>query len=316
MLTALLQRFSPYMDLVPRRQFGQPIVLPPASEQKDIYTLLVCWFAEAYNKALTLNIDEVFEYLRAAGSKDWSAKYEGAFAGLANLDLQEKNASWPRLTKALEQFPEQFPLINYGFGAALSHTGLDPIVHFDAIDEFWAFTALDAYGCHEAYFKWEDIFVRDAERTNMPAVAMAAYDNGIGRAIVWISEGNPDRINKLVLRFAEYRHSDLWIGVGSMTGFWGYPDVKALQRLSKLSGKYRSYLQQGIAIAAWIRCQHSVFDDYTELACREVCGGDTKELGAKVETLRQKFEHLPQTTATCQKWRDSIRSIFVDLPIS
>jgi hypothetical protein len=310
MLNALLQQFSVYKQRSHGAQASRAIVLPPADANDELHGNLLGVFAEAYNTALVDDFDSLLPVLRSAGKRHWTAVYEGAFAGLATLDIGEADSDWPRLNKVIAEFPQQMPLVNSGFGAALAHLNMDPIVHIAAIDEFWAYMGLDSYGFHEGYFNWNETFSEPSAHPHLPPLARAAIDEGFGRAAVTITGGSPTKVFNLVQRFPEDRKADVWVGVGMHTGFWGYPDIQALRQLYKLSDNFQPYLQQGIAIAAWVRHEHNSWDDYTEVACRELCKMSTQELGKEVDVLKPTAFATQPTTADCKRWRDSILTIF------
>lgn len=153
-----------------------------------------------------------------------------------------------------------------------------------ATDPLLRWLLLDGYGFHQAFFH-TDRYVRDQfvdPAFGWPPQGPARYanqviDQGIGRAMWFVTGADPDLLAVTIEGFPESRRPDLYSGAGLAATYAGGVDETELRNLRKHAGPYRAALAQGSAFAAEARLHAGLVGPHTELATQVLCGTSVEE---------------------------------------
>lgn len=154
--------------------------------------------------------------------------------------------------------------------------------------------AVDGYGFDRAYFDTDAVVHAQQRPDPYPWEGDAAYfaratDQGIGRALWFITNGVPEHTRAAVLRCAGERQRDLWSGVGLAATFAGGADTDALGALTDGSARAgaaddaRAHVAQGAAFAAKARVDSGFVPEHSRVACQALTGLTPEAAAALVD---------------------------------
>lgn len=253
--------------------------------RSDIAQNVGSLFVEGYNAGLETDSTRLSRQLNSLPAVERSILYEGAFCALASLDLtdqygrkEERDPAMLRVTELAVTSPDLAAAVNYGVGGALSHLDVNALRNLSLTNEMWSWPAIDSYGCHMGYFRWSEVMLLPGYPPGISGLAKRAFDQGLGRAIWFLSGARPALMAEIISKFAHYRRADLWSGVGTMTGMYGCESDKDLKLLSNYARKHRLKLQLGVTVGAYIRHTLDSIDSSTEAACKVVCHAGSREI--------------------------------------
>jgi hypothetical protein len=179
-------------------------------------------------------------------------------------------------------------------------------------DPLLRWLALDGYGFHQAYFRTTE-YVREQRRDSLPLWAPASYagralDQGIGRALWFVTGSDAEQTAATIGRFAPDRRGDLWSGAALASVYAGGVGADDLKQLAAAAGEYRTHAAQGAAFAAKARLLAGLVIPHTEVGARVYCGMSVEEAAAVCDRAR---EGLPPDTGQAppsfEIWRERIR---------
>jgi hypothetical protein len=174
--------------------------------------------------------------------------------------------------------------------------------------------AVDGYGFDRAYFDTE----RWVDRQEIPAsypwqgsreYFPRAVDQGIGRALWFISGADPDKVTAAVRRFAQSRQADLWSGVGLAATFAGGCQPEGLAQLRTSAGDHWAELALGSVFAVKARTYAGFVPEHTVLANEQLTSlsiEGASALADRTEVGSAGSGPLPQY----EIWRQRIRAHF------
>ena len=211
--------------------------------------------------------------LRLVEEEQRGFAYEGATMAYTILDTIRGN----RTRELLDGAGEKHILLAYigiGFAMARLPRPLWKKVLPDLRSRYhptMSWLAVDGYGFDRAYFDTE----RWVDRQEIPipypwqgspAYFLRAVDQGIGRALWFISGADPDKVIAAVNRFAASRQADLWSGVGLAATFAGGCPPEGLAQVRKAAGAYWAELALGAVFAVKARTYAGFVPEHTVLA--------------------------------------------------
>lgn len=256
----------------------------------------------------------------AAGLATIDRDFRGfAYEGCAMaLTLRDALTPWPtsHVRNYLEGPAVEHPYMTHiGTGWAMARLPRFRWTSVIPSDPLLRWLALDGFGFHQAYFKTDKYiagqYVEPRLRgwTYTPSYANRAVDQGIGRALWFISGADVDRAVRNINRFAPERHADLWAGAGLATTYAGGIDVSALEAFSAAAGQYRPDVAQAAAFAAKTRLRTELVTAHTETAVKVHCGMSVQEAAAITD---EEQEGLPRDgrLPAYEVWRARIRTHF------
>lgn len=173
--------------------------------------------------------------------------------------------------------------------------------------------AVDGYGFDRAYFHTQ----RWVERQEVPApypwqgfpeYFPRAVDQGIGRALWFISGADDARVASAVRRFATHRQADLWSGVGFAVTYAGCP-AEALTTLRRSAGECAAELALGSVIAVRARTDAGFVPGHTATATEQLTGLSVEGAAAVAERC-EVSPHGSGPLPQYEIWRQRIRAHF------
>ncbi len=219
--------------------------------------------------------------------------YEGAGTGLAALDCV---LPWKNRTLSFLQGPGAHYLyaVHIGAGLALARLRRNPERFLPRLDPLMGWMAVDGYGFHEGFFARRRFVRQQHMPAHLSPQGRRAFDNGLGRAIWFLSGGDIAKVIDTIGTFALARQPHLWSGIGLACGYTGGVDQNAIRTLQAAAGPYRTELAVGAAIAAHARQLAGSPAPYADLACVVLCGLPT---AAAAELVDAAFRDVPATAS-------------------
>jgi enediyne biosynthesis protein E2 len=137
--------------------------------------------------------------------------------------------------------------------------------------------AVDGYGFDRAYFdteRWVDRqeIPQPYPWQGSPQYFLRAVDQGIGRALWFISGADPAKATTAVRRFAAARQADLWSGVGLAATFAGGCSCDGMAQLRKSAGDHGPDLALGSVFAVKGRTDAGFVPEHTVMANEQLTG--------------------------------------------
>jgi len=147
--------------------------------------------------------------------------------------------------------------------------------------------AYDGLGFHDCYFKPAKVLA--GWRRTRKGYAAHVYDQGIGRALWFVSGGEPQRAAAAVRRLPAERASDLFAGLGLAMAYAGPNSRGDLAEALKLAGREAAAFGQGIAFACEARARAAHIPAITQTAAEAI----EFEAAALAALTRQARDELP-----------------------
>jgi hypothetical protein len=148
-----------------------------------------------------------------------------------------------------------------------------------------AWSIIDGYGFHQAFFRtrpWADPghVLKPFSWAGYTDYVPRAFDQGMGRALWFVSGGNVARLGDLVDAFAPGRRRDLWSGAGLAATYAGGVDADALKALVDRAGEHHRSLSLGSVLAVRARVGADLVTPHTEVAAQVLCGQTVEQAAA------------------------------------
>jgi hypothetical protein len=145
--------------------------------------------------------------------------------------------------------------------------------------------AVDGYGFDRAYFdteRWVDQqqVPKEYGWDGAPGYFPRAVDQGIGRALWFITGARPAEVTAAVNRFASHRQPDLWSGVGLASAFAGGCDAEGLAALRRAAGEHADQLAMGAVLAIKARTHADFVPDHCAQAAGALVGLTVEAISA------------------------------------
>jgi enediyne biosynthesis protein E3 len=275
--------------------------------KRKIVDDLMDMFTTGYNAALETDPETLAKHIAGVDFIERSVMLEGSYAAVASMDLKQ-GANWVKLQELMAVASDSVIAINEGIGHALCQQRMQIDFIPKVTSTFWGWMAIDGFGCHAGYFRWPEVIGRQEIPAYLDEIGLRAFDQGVGRAIWLIGAADPKTIDSIISKFPKIRRADLWSGVGMMIGFWGADDSRDMRRFLIASGRWRPWLQLGVAFAAMGRLQANQVTDFTREACRMICeSNDTEAIGIATKCL-ESLESPPDDSHKFNQWKNLIAS--------
>ncbi|TDT30095.1 DUF1702 family protein [Naumannella halotolerans] len=217
-------------------------------------------------------------------NRDWRGyAYEGAAMGLTGLDCFLPTKS--RFLAYVEGPARHHAyMAHIGAGEALARLRRRPQNFIDKLPHpVLRWLVMDGFGFHEGFFRPDRHIIGQKIPDYLTAHARRVFDQGIGRAVWFLTGADVDDISSILNAFPAHRHSDLWLGVGVGCGYVGGISEQEIRRLQHHSGQYERQLGVGAAFVAKGRIQAGNLVTDTATAAEILCGKSAAEAAAMVD---------------------------------
>jgi hypothetical protein len=261
-------------------------------------------FIGGYNAALMADHpEEIFQHIAGIVLARRGFAVEGAAMGCAVADaLPFRDRSFATHMRAYDR--EFSYLTHVGAGWALARIPWRRAQIFASLDPIHHWLAYDGMGFHDTYFRHRRVLT--GWRRIRSGYAVRAYDQGVGRALWFVTGGSAAAATELISGFTAPRRSDLWSGLGLAMAYAGPVDDNEIIAAFSAGGANRHHFAQGAAFACEARVRARHIPVHTELAARIVSGIGADELSALVRHARTKLPRGDTDTPAYEIWRRKV----------
>lgn len=190
-----------------------------------------------------LGLEELVSTLNRTEERYRSVAFEGASMGIA---LQNSITTWKQFSSLAHKHTTQ---IHIGLGWAIAEQELDVLSILSEIEPEIRVKVLDGIGY------WFGLFRRrlTIRTQQIPAFITTKYkdgfDQGVGRAIWYVSKGEVSKLVNIINHFDEPRRSNLWQGIGVASTYVGGCSDELITELKSAAGEFKLNLKNGIEAA-------------------------------------------------------------------
>ncbi|MGJ4941460.1 DUF1702 family protein [Bradyrhizobium sp. HKCCYLS1011] len=266
-------------------------------------------FIGGFNASLAAgDLVAVLRYIDGIPLAERGFAVEGATMAAAVVDALPFSRSM--LPQCIAAFNSDFTyLAHVGAGWALARVPWQRKRILAALDPIHGWLAVDGLGFHDTYFYHRNIVA--GWRRKQSGYAIHVYDQGVGRALWFVSGGSVGGAIRLISTFAVERQHDLWSGLGLAMAYAGpVADVDALDAL-KAAGNDAGHFAQGVAFACEARVLARHVPEHTDQVAREVWNETPYELATLVRDSRHGLPNVETDPPRYQSWRDRVAHAFV-----
>lgn len=238
--------------------------------------------------------------------------YEGAGMALALLDrfAPRRASRWRAFIAGPAADHVHVAFVGYGWALARTPWIRRAERHVPAdADPLLCWLALDGYGFHQGYFDWPRYIGAQALPEGFSSEARQVFDQGLGRSLWFVFGADVRRVAAAISTYAPSRQSSLWSGAGLACAYAGGAGADDMALLGALSGAGRGALAQGVAFAAKARQRAGIPTDFTELACRVICGMSAADAAAVTDAALP--DGLGAGLQAYEAWRTRIQQQFI-----
>jgi hypothetical protein len=234
---------------------------------------------------------------------------EGAAMGAAIADALmlggDRLNAWMRHNETTYTY-----LAHVGAGWALARTPWRRTAILRGRDPVHGWLVFDGLGFHDAYFHTNRV-LRGWRRT-APGYGARVYDQGLGRALWFISGGGIEAAIASIARLHPARQQDLWSGLGLALAYAGGASASALSMAVAAAGRLRANLAQGAAFAAEAHARAGYIPPHTHEAATVLSGLNADDAAALVRTLRTRLSGVSGANeCPYEQWRRDVQRALV-----
>ena len=139
--------------------------------------------------------------------------------------------------------------MHVGLGWALAELKLPVLQYLISIDPKWQLRVLDGFGYYCGLFRRREAIRTMSYPLEIPEDLYAGYNQGIGRILYYLAQGDVERLSRNIELFPDDRHADIWRGIGIAATFIGGLDESAINEMMKSAGDFEKQLLVGVALA-------------------------------------------------------------------
>lgn len=192
---------------------------------------------------LELGLDELIARLHEFEPRYRSVAFEGASMGVA---LVNQLSTWKVYANQTEKHATQ---VHIGLGWAIGEQQLDLASTLSEIEPEMQVKVLDGYGYWNGLFRRRMTIRTQQVPENVTSEYQSGFDQGVGRAIWYISKGDIEKLISIINHFSGSRRQDLWRGIGVASTYVGGCSNELITELKSAAGSFAESLQVGIEAA-------------------------------------------------------------------
>lgn len=190
-----------------------------------------------------ISIDALINELNKFEIRYRSVAFEGASMGIA---LTSDFGTWKAYAKASEKHATQ---VHIGLGWAIAEKQLDLTSTLSLVEAEMQVKVLDGFGYWNGLFQRRTTIRTQQIPENILPEFQAGFDQGVGRAIWYITKGEVDKVLNIINHFAEERRANLWQGIGVALTYVGGCSDELISELKSAAGEFKANLEKGIEAA-------------------------------------------------------------------
>ncbi|MFC4032407.1 DUF1702 family protein [Streptomyces polygonati] len=262
---------------------------------------------------------EAEERLEELPSRFRGFGYEGAAMGFAVRDGLPFGRHDLVETFARGRGRDHIYMVYVGVGWAMARLPRFRWPVVNVTDPLLRWLVLDGYGFHQAYFKTQKYVHQQYREPSFPWPAEGprwyadrAIDQGIGRALWFIGGTDPVEVARLIDRFPEPRHEDLYSGAGLAATYAGGVTEQELLTFRELSGPHLPLVAQASAFAATARFEAGLLVPHTDLATKVLCGMPAVQ-AHEISAAAKPVPPFSGDTPAYEVWRQRIAAQFASV---
>lgn len=191
-----------------------------------------------------------YQFETALSNEFISVAFEGCSMAIAITSLKNRDSliDWHLFVSQKGQ--NYLSQIHVGLGWALAELKLPIQQYLISIDPKWQLRVLDGFGYYCGLFRRREAIRTMSFPTEIPEALYAGFNQGIGRFLFYLAQGDVERLSRNIELFADNRHADFWRGIGIAATFIGLESTDTVNALFDESGEHSKQFAVGIALAA------------------------------------------------------------------
>lgn len=197
----------------------------------------------------TRGLQAVFNFETDVEKELLSVAMEGCSMGIAINSFKNHHSlsNWQQFVR--EKGEKYLSQLHIGLGWALAELQLPVEQYISNLEAKWQLRVLDGFGYYSGLFKRRDTIRNMIIPEQIPSEMQAGFDQGIGRILFYLSNGNVERLERSIALFPDSRHPDFWRGIGIAVTFIGCDNLNRIQDIFKLSDIHSKQFSLGAAMA-------------------------------------------------------------------
>jgi hypothetical protein len=265
-------------------------------------------FIGGYNATLAApNIDAVRRYVDSIPVVYRGFAAEGAAMGAAVADALP--FSPPILPGCIAAFNSDFTYLTHvGAGWALARVPWRRGRILAPLDPIHRWLAIDGSGFHDTYFYHRRVIT--GWRRERSGYTAQAYDQGVGRALWFISGGSVPNATHLISALASVRQADLWSGLGIAMAYAGPVTRGDVVSALKSADTHAACFAQGIAFGCEARTLADYIPGHTDVAAHAIWNNDAREVARLVRETRSCLPNAETNPPRYKTWRENVALAF------
>lgn len=230
---------------------------------------------------------------------------EGSAMGVALHDgLSLRKPLLPALLSEVEA--HYCYLAHVGCGWAMARLPWRRRAILRVLDPLLQWLAYDGMGFHDTYFSHTRIL--GMWRRVTAGYAARAYDQGVGRALWFVSGASAAAASQAILLFPLQRQKDLWAGLGLAMAYAGFAVSSDFRLAVEGGGRFAGDFGQGVSFACEARIRAGIVPAFTETGAATVLGTSASEAAAQVRTARVGLRTESPDSPDYEIWRQRLRT--------
>lgn len=190
-----------------------------------------------------------------------SVGFEGASMGIAINDLSEGASLNSWLAFYRQNKLKHGSQLCVGLGWACGEKKMNPTLLFEHFEPHEQVRILDGLGYYSCLFNRRLTLRNQQYPFGFSDENSQCFDQGLGRCLWYLSNGNCEMLNRFLLLFPASRKPDLWRGIGVALAYVGEIDQESVNDVRLEADENLHYLEAGVALALWGRMKSSTLTD-------------------------------------------------------
>jgi len=209
-------------------------------------------------------IQNEYRFETSLSNEYTSVAFEGCSMAIAKTSLKNRDSliDWHLFISTIGK--NYLSQIHVGLGWALADLQLPVQQYLISIDPKWQLRVLDGFGYYSGLFRRREAIRKMSFPTQIPEELYSGYNQGIGRFLYYVAQGDIKRLERNIELFPDDRHSDFWRGIGIAATVIGGLDEKAIGKITLSSGKHEKQLMIGVELATNSLKKADVFGETSE----------------------------------------------------